>query len=563
MSRALRGLTEGLQTGMRLGSVLREAQQREDLARAYGLTPQEQLAAAATPEQLQRAQAETQALQQQDIAEFGLTPETQGLYAQRMPQEGMRVAPPTYTLGSQTFQQAPTQEQIDAARVRAAADVYGRYGDAARREELMRGLRAEERALAAERRAQTGFETQQREAGLRLGEAERKVAEQRNYDAFLSALPPDAQEADIRRLATEYKLTPTQQRTFVADRVGVDKGFMEQFATRLESKLQKAGNDLNKLQDLYNSDPDFDDKTDMRFTRGPGGAVRVEFVDKATKSVVNGANFSNAALAVEYLRKGATDPANIGTWALGVQTKEQAIAASKAATRLSEQRYQGLATDATTRAKLADIEEQYAALTPAQQMGAEGRALKDRYNMLSAGPGKTVPVGTAPRGERTQLSPGEVTNRAKALVEAREKNPDTNKPYTLTEALRFVEGGMRDPVAEALDKALGGGGDPFAPSAKPAGSAAPAATATPVPALRRDVGERNPFVDAQGRPLPNAPAGAPSLASQAPAAIQQGVSRALSAGERNYAAYLQSKIDARQPLTADEAIRARRFGLTP
>ena len=217
MADFFRGLQGGFQTGMQLGQAMRQRRMEEDLAKAYGLTPQEQQAAVATPEQLQRAQAEAQALQQQDIAEFGLTPENQGLYAPRMPQEGQRVALPTYTLGSQTFQQAPTQEQIDAARLRAAADVYGQYGDAARREELMRGLRAEERAAKAETRAQAGFETQQQLGQLQIGAAQAQATERANTDLARKELSERKAAnkgtltlQDFNEISGKYNLDPTK-----------------------------------------------------------------------------------------------------------------------------------------------------------------------------------------------------------------------------------------------------------------------------------------------------------------------------------------------------------------
>ena len=217
MADFFKGLQGGFQTGLQLGQAIRQRRQEEDLAKAYGLTPEEQQAALATPEQLAGARAETQALQQQDIADFGLTPEEAQRYAPTMPQEGQRVGLSTYNLGGQTFQQAPTQAQIDSARMRAAADVYGRYGDAAKREELMRGLRAEERATAAETRAQTGFETQQEESRLRIRAAQAQATERDNTEQARKEL--SARKAankgtltlqDFNEISGKYNLDPTK-----------------------------------------------------------------------------------------------------------------------------------------------------------------------------------------------------------------------------------------------------------------------------------------------------------------------------------------------------------------
>lgn len=161
------------------------------------------------------------------------------------------------------------------------------------------------------------------------------------------------------------------------------------------------------------------------------------------------------------------------------------------------------------------------------------------------------------------LSEAQVTARAKEMLKSRQINPDTNKPYTIQEATDFIKSGGRDPVMEKLDAVLGGSGvDPFAPTAAPAASAA---SATPVsgPALTRmGTGERNPFVDASGRPLVAAPAGAAAPITRVPGAVAETVQQGLSSAQANYINYLQSKIDSKQPLTADEAFRARQFGLT-
>lgn len=283
MSRALRGLTEGLQTGMKLGSVLREAQQREELAKAYGLTPQEQQAAMATPEQLQRAQAETQALQQQDIAEFGLTPQESQRYAPAMPQEGQRVALPTYTLGGQTFQQAPTQEQIDAARLRAAADVYGRYGDVARREELMRGLRAEERATAAEKRAQAGFETQQQLGQLQVTEAQRLATERANTDLARKELAERKAAnkgvlslQDFNEISGKYNVDPTK---FVqADEV-LESKQVKDTKRALSTAALKGETGINDFL-ASRFDPDKSDNIVPKLARDRAGNIVVMYGDQ-------------------------------------------------------------------------------------------------------------------------------------------------------------------------------------------------------------------------------------------------------------------------------------------
>lgn len=329
MADFFKGLQGGFQTGLQLGQAIRQRRQEEDLARAYGLTPEEQQAALATPEQLAGARAETQALQQQDIADFGLTPEEAQRYAPTMPQEGQRVGLSTYRMGDQTFQQAPTQAQIDAARMRAAAGVYGQYGDAAKREELMRGLRAEERAAAAETRAQKGFDTQQQEAQFRLRELGRSEDANTRYNAFseFAAKNPNMSTEELRNTArTQFGFTPEQELKYINTRLGLQEGETKEFSARVAKKLK--GKTLTQLGELYNADSDFDDNTDLSITPGKNGSVTLTFIDKKTGKPVSTNSFGSEALAVEYLGKQATDPLNTGTWLLGVKAKEASIAAS-------------------------------------------------------------------------------------------------------------------------------------------------------------------------------------------------------------------------------------------
>lgn len=469
MSRAIRGLTEGLQTGMLLGRTLREAQQREELAKAYGLTPQEQQAALATPDQLQRAQAETQALQQQDIAEFGLTPQEAQRYAPTMPQEGARVGLPTYRLGEQTFERAPTQAQIDAARTRAAADVYGRYGDVARREELMRGLRAEERAMsaeeraaAAEQRAQQGFAIQQQESAFRLRALGRSEDAETRYNAFsqFAAQNPDMTPEQLRSAArTQFNFTPEQELKFITTRLGLQEGELKEFDTRVKNKLK--GKNLTQLGTLYNTDPDFDDNTDLSIVPGRGGSVTLNFIDKKSGRVVASNSFGSEALAVEYLGKQATDPLNTGSWLLGVKAKETDIRSKEAYSRRLDALAEAADTPKGLAKRIADTE------------SALGRKLTEAEKLTMVG------VINKPR----EVSDAAIASYAKELIGTptgrldKDGKPERYTAATAPAAARAILSGQ-----ETTTGLPGWGGQPAAP-ARPAAAtpraAAPAAAPPP------------------------------------------------------------------------------------
>ncbi len=431
-----------------------DARQRVDLAKAYGLTPQEQQAALATPEQLAGARAETQALQQQDIADFGLTQEEAQRYAPTMPQEGQRVGLSTYRVGDQTFQQAPTQSQLDTARMRAAADVYGRYGDTAKREELMRGLRAEERATAAETRAQQSHETQQQEAQYRLRELGRSEDATTRYNAFseFAAKNPNMSTEELRNTArNQFGFTAEQELKYINTRLGLQEGETKEFSARVAKKLK--GKSLTQLGELYNADSDFDDNTDLSIIPGKNGAVTLNFIDKKTGKTISSNSFGSEALAVEYLGKQATDPLNTGTWLLGVKAKEESINAS---------RRQGVDKDAG-----AAIQQKIAAAEKAL-----GRKLTENELQVALG------LTTKPRED---ISPSAIATYAKDLVGKPTGKMQDGKPVRYTEETAYA-------AAEQIMK----GGQTS--SGLPAWGAAPAPTAAPAP-----VAPPQPSAAASGR----------------------------------------------------------------
>ena len=74
----------------------------------------------------------------------------------------------------------------------------------------------------------------------------------------------------------------------------------------------------------------------------------------------------------------------------------------------------------------------------------------------------------AGRADRPALSESEATARAKAMVETREINPATKKPYTFNAALDVVKGTAPADPADALIAAMRKNA-PAAPGATPAG----------------------------------------------------------------------------------------------
>lgn len=484
---------------------------------------------------------------------------------------------PDYSVASGPTNFATRQEARQAAapmRAEGLAGVYRRYGDVeradaleARAQEQQRALSAEERAKAAESRAQQTFATTQTKTGLEINRLTQEDAERQNFTGFntFAAENPNLSVNELKDAAfKQFKFTPKQWEDTVTTRLNIDKADLASFKTSVQKKLQ--GKNLTQLGSLYNSDPDFDDKTDLAIVPGKGGAVTLNFIDKASGRITSTQSFKNEALATEYLNKQATEPETIGTWMMnlqktqsGIDAQTAAIRASDATTGLRLKQGQMLDTQAAGNAEAQQIRARYDALTPEEQAGPAGQGLIRQFNMANAKAGMSIPLGTAPRGERTTLSPADVTARAKALVESRTPSiADPKKPMSMTEAITFVEGGMRNPIRERLDAALGD--DTFAPPA--AGGGTPArspAAAAPAPRQTGSAGIDTSRPRTDVNPVTNLPREVPVSAPN----LVNAATRGLDAGQARYVAYLEAKIAARERLTPDETARAKRFGLVP
>jgi len=333
---------------------------------------------------------------------------------------------PDYSVASGPTNFATRQEARQASaplRAEGLAGVYRRYGDVekadaleARAYEQQRALAAEKRAeareardVAAEGRAAQDFSLGQSERGLRLNALARAEAEiQRETDfATFAAERPDATTQELKDAAfKQFKFTPKQWQAAVATRLQIETGEMDSFKNSVKKKLQ--GKNLTQLGELYNSDPDFDDKTDLAIVPGKGGAVTLNFIDKATGKVTSSQSFKNEALATEFLNKQAIEPETIGSWMMALRKTEGAIDAQAAQTRASEAtvglrglQAQMLKTQAAANVEAQKIRAEYEALSPEEQVGAKGQGLIRQFNMANAKAGNAVPLGAAARPEFT------------------------------------------------------------------------------------------------------------------------------------------------------------------
>jgi hypothetical protein len=248
-----------------------------------------------------------------------------------------------YSVASGPTNFATRQEARQAAaplRAEGLAGVYRRYGDVeqadaleTRAYEQQRALAQEERAKAAEGRAVTAegraaqeFGTRQTETGLRINRLTREEGElQRGTDfSNFAAENPNLTTAQLKDAAfSQFKFTPKQWQEAVNTRLGISENEQKLFVSGVKDKLK--GKNLQQLGALYNSDPDFDDKTDLAIVPGKNGAVTLNFIDKATNKITGTQTFKSESLATEYLNKQATEPETIGTWMMNLRKAEAAI----------------------------------------------------------------------------------------------------------------------------------------------------------------------------------------------------------------------------------------------
>jgi len=261
-------------------------------------------------------------------------------------QRRQRLTAADYSVASGPTNYATRQEARQAAapmRAEGLAGVYRRYGDVAKADELearayeqQRALAAEERAKAAENRASQDFATRQTKTGLEINRLTREEAEQQNATNFaaFAAENPNATTQELKDAAfKQFKFTQKQWQEAVNTRLGIKKGEQEAFVLNIKDKLK--GKNLQQVGVLYNTDPDFDDKTDMAIVPGKNGAVTLNFIDKETKKINGTQTFTSEALALEYLNKQATQPETIGTWMLNLRKVEADIDQSKASAERS------------------------------------------------------------------------------------------------------------------------------------------------------------------------------------------------------------------------------------
>lgn len=598
MADFFKGLAGGFGTGLQFGQQLRQRRMEDDLAQAYAKPETSQGYTAETGQQLEEL-AKTGAYDIVPQYAPAAEGQTQGVFTgyQAVPKAGldlqgdMPAAPMSFNpqqvqdYGGRRVAGQFDPTQLRGLQMQEAARVLGSYGDAkgaaaleTQADELRRGLARDKREESAEadRVARRPLEIKQLEnalvsQGLTIAEAQRVAAEQVSISSArekLQTLRKDGPltAAIISNVAGEFKLDPTK---FLQAEDAVNTLEIKDLKRNLSSAALKGEDGLNKfLADKF--DPDKTDNIKPMITKAKDGSFVVTYGDQVLQEY--GAHKNMMSLVGGVINMIDQNPfatlttlSTLDTQAAARKASEAAVRASDATVGLKNTQMKMFTDQAAGNAEAQQIRAKFTALTPEEQVGPKGQGLMRDFNMANAKAGMAVPLGAAPRAERPALSEAEITSRAEKYVSTRQKNPDTGKIYTLDEAIEKVRGTPPAPgtpaAARASLDAVLGGGDPFVP---PPAAARPTVTPpapAPAPAPRQTgsmgVDTSRPRTDVN--PVTNLPRGAPVSAPN----LVDAAARGLDAGQARYVAYLEAKIAARERLTPDEAVRAKRFGLVP
>jgi hypothetical protein len=600
MADFFKGLSGGFQTGMQLGQAVRQRRMQDDLAQEagrYGVTE------GAYGPGLQENIQQLQGLREQDPAQAPAYDEAIRELSRR---QGLTA--PDYSVASGPTNFATRQEARQAAapmRAEGLAGVYRQYGDVAQADALearafeqQRGIAREARDVAREGRDVRAFETQQAAAERQGLLTEGQITEMNRNQARTKKL--DDVDADVAQWQSSRLLDPNtneprqptmddniaalQYRATALQKAGLAKeatdslrdyqGFavnqIKLDETQRNSQLGAvaaaiAAGDLGPAVAFYDryvldgakvtgmkTDPKTGAITVSR-TRDDGGKLPDKVIKGGANELLASLNsFRDPMSLYNFSQNEFTNNLNLRKTVAAEKTAEADVS-------LKNARAQGLKRDSATLAKLDAIDQQLEAIPPEEMSGPVARGLIMQRNAIVAGATKQVSVGAA---ARPALSEADATARAEAMVKAKEVGP-TGKRLTFMEALDIVRGTPPAPDTPAGDSAslnslIGSGRDPFVPAAAAARPTTGLQT-QPAPA-RNAPAEPNPYVDARGRPLAVAPAGAPSIASTAvPAAVSavEGAVGTQAAATR----YLQAKIARNEPLSPTERARAQQMGL--
>jgi hypothetical protein len=372
MSRSLRGLSAGLQTGLQLGGALRGVRQQRALAdESARFNVTEGAYGSELDQNVEQVQGLMRQAQQQAAAQGGTVEDMARIEREYMPaieelQRRSQMTAPDFTVASRAMRPEDTfatrEEAARAARPMRAeglAGVYRDFGDVEKADEMM------ERADTARMR------------GLQVEQAERTAAAQKRVDNFSAwrAENPDATVQQLKDAArTQFKLTDDELLGVTANIAGLQENELKIWKNEVTDAIK--GKNLDEIVELYNTDERFDPTTDIKVSRR-GGRVSVAVVDKAGNTIST-ESFESDAAAQAYLRRQALEPDTLADWLLQRKKIESGIGLQGAQAQALRDRPAGrqpTEAEVTARANLYLNNDSTGELTAAQAVALARRDL--------------------------------------------------------------------------------------------------------------------------------------------------------------------------------------------
>jgi hypothetical protein len=377
---------------------------------------------------------------------------------------------PDYSIASGGENYATRQEARMAAaplRSEALAGVYRQYGDVeradaleARAQELQRGLTADRIAKAAEDRAAGLYSTNMTKLGLDINAATRAdaaavtEADRQKENAAWWVQQTTDPETGRRRAPRQEDWLAASQRDAASY---FDKGDYTKGGQAFDAFMQRAENMIVK-----------DEKDRKRDAQKAFDAFNTSRSDESLKLGLEVYN--------KYLPNGSkATGAKLDSKGMIVMSHTDLSGNKLPDTKVTQEQYmQGLASYGDSKAAMEFVQRTFSNnLNLRNVQAAESRAASANKmaglnaNLIDARI-KNFNAKTKEITEPPKLSEAQVTQRARVMVTNRERNPATNKPYTMSEAAEAVKAGKAsNPIADALDRALGGNADPFAADETP------------------------------------------------------------------------------------------------
>ena len=463
-----------------------------------------------------------------------------GVVAQPIPFEQQRVA--NFLGGRVEGDLAP--ERMELMRSRALANTIA---DPMERQRALIQMDANERAAArdAQDKELTGLRID-RERDTVTREQKNREATQALSQQLSSGNPPDVTQ--IYKLASDFGVDPAPLVKLAADNLGLDEKTAKAATEKLVKQINAASTSPEKFRTLLETvaDPDPLDniKPELRETKN---GYRVFYGDEAISPEFKESKDMTALqqLAGFYRDTISGKPMETAITMATLDAKRAAINASEAsATR--DRAVASAYADGSRGAKgglkqkVADFKEVY------------GRDPTEAEKGVLAG------LTNKPR----EVSNADINARAKLMIDGGMMDPDDpTKPLSPQRAVQMATAELSGvPFVSPVDQLIldmAAARNPKAATSPAAGAPATTPAAAPAPRGSASLG-----------PDPNRPQSGVSPVTglsretpvQAPNLIAA-AGRGLDAGQARYKAYLESKIANRQPLTADERIRAQRFGL--